>query len=312
MFAMDERQKFLNHLRIFVGIEGMENLKQAANQLGISRNTLRSHLTNFNKMLECDMTIKGVKKTSAGERIAPEASHLLEEIEASLDAARTRLKRLARPQSPVQVAMSPTIWMWGAESELLPLTHTLPKLPRRNAVEFLVANSERVERAVSDGWFELGITARHPSRKLHQRLAHRPFCSDEIVLAVPPQHDWSDAKHVAVDNLEDTQLIMLDTSTNARLVVDHALKDSGLELADPYEEVAMAAMAFDEVLNAGVPALVSRLAFESPQGRSASERGIHQCKVSGVDLSREFILVHEKRLREEADAVMKALLMIGS
>jgi DNA-binding transcriptional LysR family regulator len=308
-FALDEKLKFLESLRTFVQVEGMPTLKHAGESLDISKNTISTHLQTLNEMLECEVTTKGIAKTDAGDRIKVDARFLLDELEASLDSARTHLKRLAIPRFPVQVAMSPTIWMWGAEGELLPLTHSLPK---GNAVEFLVANSDRVERAVADGWFELGITARHPTRELHGKLAHRPFCSDEIVLAVPPGHEWSDAEEVAAGELGETPVIMLDPTANARRVVDRALEREGLELAEPHEEVAMAVMAFDEARHSGVPALVSRLAFESPRGRAATKQGFSSCRVSGVDLSRDFLLVHRTALRDEAGAVMDVLLRLMS
>lgn len=308
--GMEEKLKFLESLRTFVQIEGAANLDDAVKSIGMSKGTIRTNLQRLNKMFEPDVIDRGVVKTPAGERISAEAKRSLEELEAGLDTARTRLKRLAYPRFPVQLAMSSTIWMWGVEAKLLPLTHSLSS---PNAVELLVANSERVERAVAEGWFELGVTARHPTRGLHRKLAHEQFCSDEIVLAVPPGHRWFDAKEVEADDLSDTPVITLDTTANARLVVDEAMEQGGLELAEPHEEVAMAVMAFEEVIDSGVPALVSALAFESPQGRLAAEQGIERRRVAGVDFSREFLLVYENRLRDEACAVKDVLggLMAG-
>lgn len=299
---MEEKLKFLDNLRTFVRVDGMTSFKHAESVTGLSTGTIRNHLNELNEMLDAKVT-KGIKKTDPGKRIDVEARRLLGELEGSLDAARSHLERLATPKFPVQVAMSPTIWMWGSETELLPLTHSLPK---RNAVEFLVANSERVERAVVDGWFELGLTARHPAKKVHAKLSHRRFCKDEIVLAVPPQHEWHEAEEISVSDLCEIPLITLDTTANARAVIDHALAEAGFELVKPHEEVAMAVMAFDEALEAGIPALVSGLAFRSPQARSALENGIRQCRVTGVDLSREFLLIHGN-LRDEATEVMKEL-----
>jgi DNA-binding transcriptional LysR family regulator len=304
---MDEKLKFLEALRTFVRIEGIATLKQAGDSLDISKNTISAHLQTFNEMLECEVTAKGIAKTKAGDRIEADARRLLDELEASLDTARNHLKRLALPKYPVQVAMSPTIWMWGAEGELLPLTHSLPKA---NAVEFLVANSDRVEQAVVDGWFELGITARHPSRELHGKLTHRRFCSDEILLAVPPGHEWSEAEEIPAAELGVRPMIVLDPTGNARRVVDKALEREGLDLAEPHEEVAMTVVAFDEAHRSGVPAVVSRLAFESPRGRAAIEQGFSRCRIGGIDLSREFVVVHRGALREEAAAVMETLLRL--
>lgn len=301
---MEEKLKFLEYLRTFVGTEGMTTVDQAVQSLGSSRNTIGNHLKAFNAMLGCEVTEKGVAKTKAGERIEPDAERMLAELEASLDAAKSHLRRLAQPSFPVQVALSPTIWMWGAEGQLLPLTHSLPK---GNAVEFLVANSDRVERVVLDGWFEIGVIAHDPSVELNPALERRVFCEDEILLAVPPGHEWSRRKEIPAAELTERGMIVLNPTANARRVVDHALAQESLELAEPHEEVAMAVVAFDEAAGAGVPALVSALAFESPRGRAAAKEGFSVCRVSGLDLSRRFHVIYRSALRPEATAVMETL-----
>jgi DNA-binding transcriptional LysR family regulator len=301
---MEEKLQFLESLRTYVKSAGATNLEEAEKLLGIHRNTVRTHLQRLNHDLDCEIISSGVTKTEAGRRIEAEAKRLLDELEASLDASRIRLKRLASATSPVQVAMSSTIWMWGAEGELLPLTHSLTT---RNAIEFLVANSERVERAVADGWFELGVTARQPNGEVDRKLNHETFCDDEILLAVPPKHEWASRESVTAEELCEGSLITLDTTTNARRVVDREMERRGLQLADPHEEVAMAVMAFEEAISSGVPALVSGLAFESPRGRAAVDAGVRRCTIDGPGFKREFLLVYANRLREEAQTVKEVL-----
>lgn len=301
---MEEKLGFLESLRTFVNIRGTGNLEEAAKALGVHKNTVRSHLSRLSEQLGVDLIAAGVKRTEAGLRIDTEAGRLLDELEASLDAARIHLRRVAAAKFPVQLAMSSTIWMWGAEDELSPLTHSLSA---RNAIEFLVANSERVERAVADGWFELGVTARNPNGQVNRKLTSQRFCTDEIVLALPPGHEWAKRRKLNLEDLAQIPLITLDSTSNARRIVDNAMEEKGLQMSEPHGEVAMAVMAFEETLSSGVPALISGLAFESPQGRAAVEAGVRRRSIDGADLSREFLLVHANRLRDEAREVRDVL-----
>jgi DNA-binding transcriptional LysR family regulator len=305
---MNDHQRFLASLHAFVGVEGLHTLAEADHRNGLpSKNAVDSHLKQFNELLGCDVTDSGVKRTEPGKRIEEDAKKLLKDLDQSIRRAQEHLKRLAQTDRPVGIAMSPTIWMWGATPDKLPLTNSLPGHP---SAEFLVANSARVEKVVRDGLFEIGITASmHTGGPADDAYEAEPFGADEIVVVVPPGHEWAARRHLKAEDLGSTSLIALDITANARQIVDDAMFEAGFELAEPLEEAATAGLVLQEALRAKQPALVPELALGTVQGREAEEKGFKRKRVKDLELARSFVLIYQKprMLRREAQATLEEL-----
>jgi DNA-binding transcriptional LysR family regulator len=307
MRGMDEQLWFITGLHAFVRVEGLHSLDEAHKRNGLpARTTVGDHLKQFNDALGTDVTLTGVKRSEAGKRIEKDAKELLLDLEQRIRWAHEHLKRLARADRPVSIAMSPTVWMWGTGPGRLPLTNSLPG----HSAEFLVANSARVEKVVSDGLFEIGITAGAEVRASRDASFNvEPFADDEIVVLVPPDHEWSRRRHLKAQDLASTQLIALDITANARQVVDAAMREAELQLAEPLEEAATAGLVLEEALRAKAPALVPELALGAAQGAEAEEAGFVRKRVKDIDLSRSFALIYQepKMLRPEAQKTLDDL-----
>jgi DNA-binding transcriptional LysR family regulator len=305
---MDDHQRFLAGLRAFVGGDGLHSLQEAADDPKLpSRSSVATHLKQLNNLLGFDATSHGVKRTEAGDRIGEDAKKLLEDLEQSIRRAREHLKRLGQVDRPVGIAMSTTIWMWGATPDKLPLTNALPG---RSSAEFLVANSARVEQVVRDGWFEIGITAGLGlDRPADGAYEVEPFGTDEIVVLVPPEHEWADRRHLKAEDLAATGLIALDITANARQIVDLAMRDAGLDLAAPLEEAATIDLVLQEALRSKQPALIPKLVLGTERGREAENEGFRPKQVADLNLGREFVLISQdpRLLRPAAAATLDAL-----
>jgi DNA-binding transcriptional LysR family regulator len=305
---MDEHHWFIAGLYAFVGVAGLHNLDETEKRNGLPpRSTVNSHLKRFDKALDSRVTDKGVKRTEAGERIESDASELLRDLDQRIRWAHEHLKRLASADRPVSIAMSPTVWMWGAGPGKLPLTNSLPGHP---SAEFLVANSARVEKVVRDGLFEIGITAGVEVRRSKDapfKVEH--FTKDEIVVLVPPGHEWESRKQLKAEDLASTPVIALDITANARQVVDAAMQKAGFQLAEPLEEAATAGLVLEEALLSKQPALVPELALRTPQGAETEDEGFLRKRVKDLDLSRGFSLIYQKpkMLRPEAKKTLEEL-----
>lgn len=305
---MDEDQRFLACLREFVGVEGLHSLSETSKRSGLpSRSSVDTHLKRFNELLDCEVTGAGVKRTAAGMRIEEDAKRLLKDLDQSIRRAHEHLKRLARTDRPVGIAMSPTIWMWCATPDKLPLTSSLPGHP---SAEFLVANSARVEKVVQDGLFEIGIAASRHIREPEDGACHaEPFGKDEILVLVPPAHEWAARRQLKAADLSSTPLIVLDITANARQVVDAGMNRVGLELAEPLEEAATAGLVLQEARRSKQPALVSELVLSTRLGREAEEEGFKPKQVKDLKLVRSFVLIYHDpaMMRPEAQATLEEL-----
>lgn len=302
---MDDQHWFIAGLYAFVGVEGLHSLKEADKRDGLpSKTSVDTHLKKFNKVLESDVISSGVKRTEAGKRIGADAKEVLEDLDQSIRRAHEHLKRLAQVDRPVAIAMSPTIWMWGASPGKLPLTNSIPGHP---SAEFLIANSARVEKVVRDGLFEIGITAR--STATDDAYEIDDFGRDEIVVLVPPGHEWETRASLKSEDLSATPVIILDITAHARQVVDAAMDEAGCKLAEPEEEAATAGLVLDAAVQTKKPALVPELALLTPQGEEALDAGFKRKRVKDLDLSRDFVLIYQnpKMLREEARQTLEEL-----
>lgn len=305
---MDENHWFITGLYTFVGVEGLHTLDEAANRNGLpSRGSVNSHLRKFNDVLESDVTEKGVKRSEAGKRIEAEAKEILKDLDQNIHRAREHLKRLAQADRPVTIAMSPTVWMWGAAPGKLPLTNAVPGHP---SAEFLVANSARVEKVVRDGLFEIGIAASEEA--VAAKNGHydvEPFGADEVVVLAPLGHEWTKRRHLKAEDLASTRLIALDITAHARQVVDAAMFEAGEELAEPLEEAATAGLVLEEALRGKQPALVPEIALGTAQGREAIDAGFQPKRVKDLKLRRSFVLIYQKpkMLRPEAAQTLEEL-----
>jgi DNA-binding transcriptional LysR family regulator len=306
MRPMNDHQRFLAGLAAFVGVEGARSLNDAEKRQGMpGKTSIQEHLKLFDAALDCKVTGKGITRTEAGTRIEKDARRLLEELERDIRRATEHLKRLVQSDRPVGIAVSPTIWMWGATRDKLPLTSSIVGHP---SAEFLIANSARVEKVVHDGLFEIGITASsdvtiRPSRS----FVTEEFGKDKIFVLVPPDHPWSGRQHLKPEDLRDTPLITLDVSANARQIVDDAMFEAGFELATPIEEVATADLALKEAIRGKKPALVPELALGTPLGNAAEAQGFKSKRVKGLSLERSFVLIYPRSLRAEAQLTLEVL-----
>jgi LysR family cyn operon transcriptional activator len=304
---MDDNQRFLAALRAFVGVGEFRSLKEAADRNGLpSSGSLGNHLNDFDESLGYKVS-HGATRTDAGKRIDDDAKKLLNDLEKSICRAREHLQWLVQLDRPVGIAVSPTIWMWGAGPDKLPLTNKLPDHP---SAEFLVANSARVEQVVRDGLFEIGITAsQHTKGPADHAYKAELFGADEIVVLVPPEHEWADRHHLSAKDLTDTRLITLDITAHARQIVDAAMHEAGLDLAVPLEEAAIAELVLQDALRSNQPALVPELALGTEQGREVIAAGFASKRVENLNLKRNFVLIyqHPKTLRPAAKATLKVL-----
>jgi DNA-binding transcriptional LysR family regulator len=306
---MDDNNWFITGLYTFVGVEGLHTLDEAANHDGLpSRGSVSSHLKKFNEVLDCEVTEVGVKRSASGKRIEEEAKEILKDLDRSIRRAREHLMRLGQADRPVSIAMSPTVWMWGATPGKLPLTNALPGHP---SAEFLVANSARVEKVVRDGLFEIGIAAAgEVAAPKDGAYDIEPFGVDEVVVLVPPEHEWTKRRGLKAEDLASTPLIALDITAHARQVVDAAMFDAGYELAEPFEEAATAGLVLEEALRDGKkPALVPELVLGTAQGREAEEAGFQRKRLKDLKLKRSFVLIYQKpkMLRPEAQKTIEEL-----
>jgi DNA-binding transcriptional LysR family regulator len=239
---------------------------------------------------------RGITPTPAGAKLYVEARKLLAQAEAVDDLVRG----LAGEEAPVRLAASHTI----AEFVLPgPLVDFERQRDRHLSVELMVANSVVVRELVRDGRADFGIAAVDRVARDVAPLTETPFCSDEVIVAVPVGHPWAKARMVSLDDFVSTPMVVRDPSANTRRVVEQALAARGVSLTAPLAEVGSTSAAKATALEESAPVLLSLLAV------GPADEGLVVRRIRGLDLTRRFVMVAgaEETLPAGARALAAAL-----
>jgi DNA-binding transcriptional LysR family regulator len=151
-------------------------------------------------------------------------------------------------------------------------------------ISMISGNTEKIAEAVAEGRVELGIIEGPAMRRDLKTEAMAP---DELVLIVPPGHEWARRKApVAPSELSSVSLLMRERGSGSRRVVERALKQAGLTLRQL--NVAMELDSTEAIIS-GVEAdlgvgFVSRWAVDKPLRLGT----IRVVRVPGLKILREF------------------------
>lgn len=275
------RSADITELRAFCAAVDLGSLGRAARLLRVSQPALSKRLRTLEAVAGArllERSSRGVVPTPAGNRLYLEARKLLTQAEA-VDALMTGL---SNEEAPVRLASSHTV----AEFVLAPsLVELEARHERHFSVELFIANSLVVRELVREGRAEVGIAAVEPGAAAGGAGPELPFCSDEVIVAVPVGHPWAGVESIDLDQLVSTPLIMRDPGANTRRTVEAALAPLGLYLHPPLAEVGSTSAAKAAAVSEGAPALLSSLAVAPGDGALVARR------IDGLDLSRRFELL---------------------
>ncbi len=277
------------------------SIGEAARRLGVSQPALSKRLRQLEgvcgtRLLERSST--GVIATPAGARLATAALRVVDEV-TFLDDLVAELRGQA---APVRIASSPVV----AESllpELLAAARSdLTGLP----IELTAANSAVVRRLVETGAADLGIAATDGDGVDPGVDAGAPvIASDEIVVALPPGHPWSQRDRLTLADVAAEPLVLRDPRSHARVVFDRTLQERGLAPVPPVSELGSTAAAVSAALETGAPAVLSRLALGDDDRLTVR-------RVDDLQLPRQFVMLASPQaltragVRRTRDALLAA------
>ncbi|MFY9674786.1 MAG: LysR substrate-binding domain-containing protein [Terriglobales bacterium] len=209
-------------LKVFRTVAKHLNFRKAAEALSLTQPAITLQI----KALEQHLGVQLFDRSGAHISLTPAGTLLLKyagEIEELETAAQAELSKLAgEHRGELRIGASLTIAQYilphllGAFQQHHPLVR--PHVTTRNTehvLEALVANE------VSLGFIE-GPALR---RDVHAET----FLEDEIVLMVPPAHEWSERGFVEPEELQQERLIMRERGSGTRRVVEIALQKGGVK-----------------------------------------------------------------------------------
>ncbi len=156
------------------------------------------------------------------------------------------------------------------------------------SVSLRISDSEGVMKLLEGEHIELGFVGAKPRDDVTVRL----FSEDRLVLITPPHHPLSVKRRVSIDSVSGERFVNRCEGSGTRKKFESVLSEKGIS-SDGLEVVVElgTTQSVISAVQAGMGiAVVSRNAAENP----ARSGLIAMIEVTGVDLSRDFYIVHAK------------------
>ncbi len=291
----------LAELRAFCAAVDLGSLGKAARLLRVSQPALSKRLRVLEAVTGSQLlerSPRGVTPTAAGEKLYAAARRLLAEAEV----VETLMEGLGADQAPVRLAVSPTIAEFVLPAMLVELES---RHDRHLSIELSIANSSTTREMVLEGRSDIGVGVADGSESGAAGVCESPFCTDEVVVAVPEGHTWAAVEAIDPAEFVETRMIMRDPGASSRRAVSGALEAAGMSLAPPLAEIGSTSTAIATAVSEGAPALLSSLALSS-----ATAQGLLVRRVAGLRFERSFAVIHssEESLSSAARSLARHLL----
>jgi DNA-binding transcriptional LysR family regulator len=276
---MDTRQ-----LQAFCAVVEKKSFSQAAEQLGVTQPAVSLQVRALEQRLGqslLDRSGRRVEPTEAGRRLYRSAQRMLALEEQLIDEVSADDGRLTG-----KLAIGAST---GPGAHLVPLL--LCEFQREHPdlhVALSIWDTQTVIDRVVDRQLELGVVG---ALRRHRSLEFEPLVRDEIVLAVPPDHDAAGGT-ISLDELKEETLIVMQEGAGVRQVVEEELRRAGLRLrgVETKLELGLQESVKSAVAAGYGVAFISRTAID---GELAAGR-LAAAQVEGVEPARQIYIVRAR------------------
>jgi DNA-binding transcriptional LysR family regulator len=274
---MDTRQ-----LAAFCAVVERKSFSQAAERLGVTQPAVSLQVRSLEKRLGrklLDRSGRRVEPTEAGLALYRGAQRMLQ-LEGQLVEVLEAGDR-GEPRGTLQVGSST-----GPGSTVVPVL--LCEFQRDNpgvAVSLAISDTQSVVERVAERELELGVVG---AARRHRGVVFEPFFRDQVVLAVPPTHEFA-GRTVTLEELRDEPLIVMQEGAGVRQVIEDELRSAGTRLRDfePRLELGLQESAKAAVVAGYGLTFISRAAIEADLAAGT----LATARVKGLDPAREISLV---------------------
>lgn len=208
-------------LKVFRAVAKHLNFRKASEELCLTQPAVTLQI----KTLEQHLGVQLFDRSGARISLTPAGTMLLKyarKIEELESAAQASLLKLAGEHSgDLRIGASLTI----AQYILPHLLGAFQQQHPRVRPHVTTCNTERVLEALVADEISLGFIE---GPALRRDVHAETFLEDEIVLMVPPAHEWSERGFIEPEELKQGHLIMRERGSGTRRVVEIALQKGGV------------------------------------------------------------------------------------
>ncbi|KKM12592.1 hypothetical protein SY88_02780 [Clostridiales bacterium PH28_bin88] len=212
----------IKQLQVFVDVVREQNFTRAARQHFLTQPAVSWQIKSLEKELGVLLLERGdrnVALTGAGEVFFEYARRIVDTYEQALVAVE-EVKGFRRGNLVI-----------GAST--IPGEYVLPWLVGRFKQEYpgvnislVVTDTGKVVEGILADEVHLGVIG---ARVAGDRLTFQPFIQDQLILIAPPGHPFARQETVSLKDLAGVHLIMRETGSGTRMVVEEQWRASGLK-----------------------------------------------------------------------------------
>lgn len=167
-------------------------------------------------------------------------------------------------------------------------------------INLISGNTEQVEKALLSREIEMGIVE---GRSKNQEISYKEFIKDEIVLVCGKDHPLAGRSELSPLSLRANKFVMREQGSGTLEVIDHALKEIGLNIADLPVEIQLGSTESIKsyLMHSDCLAFVSIHALSDELQRGT----LRVIDVAGLNIERNFYFIH---LQGKADGLSEVFL----
>jgi DNA-binding transcriptional LysR family regulator len=287
---MDTRQ-----LAAFCAVVDRRSFSQAAELLGVSQPAVSLQIRALEERLGTqliDRSGRRIEPTEAGlllyrgaQRLLALEEQLVEEVAAGEGGPLRGRLELGASSGPGETVLP---LLLGEFQRVHPDVHVALSVHDTQTIVELVARRE----------LELGVVG---AARRHRGVSFEPFFRDEVILVCPPGHRFA-GRSIALDELKDEPMILMQEGAGVRQVIEDELRRAGLRLRDLDVRLELGVKESVRIaVRAGFGvSFISRSSVEA----DLTEGAIAEAQVDGLEPAREISLVRAtgRRPTRVADA----------
>jgi DNA-binding transcriptional LysR family regulator len=209
-------------LKVFRAVARHLNFRRAAEELCLTQPAVTLQI----KTLEQQLGVQVFDRSGTRISLTPAGTSLLKyarKIERLETEALAALAQLAGDQrGELRLGASLTIAQYILPHILAEFQRHYPQI----LPHLVTCNTERVLEALHEHEIEIGFIE-GPAMRRDVRI--ESFLDDEIVLIVPPAHEWSERSWVEAQELAGERLLMRERGSGTRRVIEIALQKNGIK-----------------------------------------------------------------------------------
>lgn len=272
----------LHQIEIFCTLVRLKSFSKAADALYLTQPTVSGHIKN----LETELGTRLLDRL--GRRIIPtEAGDVLYRYGVRLLSLRDEARQ------EIDNVSGTVTGRLNIGGSTIPGAYVLPSYIRAfkkkypsSSIRLLIEDTEKIASAVLDGDLCLGVVG---AKTADPRLETHVFLKDELVVAAPSDHPWSNKKSITIDDLRTEPFIIREEGSGTRRIMEQRLQQAGMT---PHELNIVAVMGSSDAVRQAVRAGLGVSILSIRAIRDDIEAGrIAALRIKGVQIERNFYII---------------------